>query len=599
MRNATRRWEPRSRPFVALVVLTAWFGSLLVAAPLDVARAASSIVDPTYATPPARGNAAAASFAFDLNADADPAQCQWVAGNDTVTLPPTGGWGACTSPYVPDLTSATDGFVTVWVRSVHTPPVILADPPTSTADIQPDPVPGDGRPATYDLDRIGPTLTVATGPAGPSAGGSKTVTWVVSAADTGSASGPVTCTLKLGTATFATGLCGAADAFPGSPLGADGSYTLTATSTDADGNTTVSGTLATYTLDTSGPALTLASGPTGPGKNASPTWSVTAAGGATVSCDLFLTPRSATPTATTSNCASFAPGALADGTYELEAKATDTAGNTRTQVMATYALDTVAPAISVSPASTSSTSPAAGWTVAIAAPDAGLTPTCTLTNGATSYGTGTGCGQFTSFALPTEGTYTLTASVTDAAGNTGTATGTWLYRGTPTVSVATAKTIGNSTSVDWAVSAPGTADLTCTLQGAAQPTATTVACAAGTVSTTLPNVEDTYTFTATAKDLGTGATGSGAATYELDTTPLPAFTVTGTSGDTISPAVSWAWTATGAASSCQLKQSGVASGTAVSPCTSPWTTPLTADGAWTLDVTLYDAAGNATVATSP
>ncbi len=601
MRSQSRLRSSRSRPFVALIVLTAWFGTLLSAAPLQQASAAA-VVDPTFTVAPSLGPSTNPTFEFSLNADADPAQCHVVPG--TSTVPPTDGWGSCTTGTTFAPTLSTDGDHRIWIRSVNTttaPDTSVTPTATITTTSY-----SNGISTPYRLDRVGPTFTLTSAPASP--GGSGAVSFVVDTAETPSVG--VTCTLTHTPATGATqltpisGLCQTTAApFPATPLSQDGSYVLTAQATDAAGNPASSGPLTTFVLDRTGPALTLASGPNGTGNTPDPSWTVTAAGGATVTCQLAGAAATATVFLAFSPCTAYRPGPLTDDTYTLTASATDGSGNTRTGVVATYLLDTARPTITVSPASNSSTTDAAGWTVTVG--DGGQAPTCVLTEASGgTFGSGTGCAQFSSFTLPREGSYTLTASTVDDAGNPASATGTWLYRAAPTVSVSTARPTGNTTSNTWTVTAPTTAALTCTLQRRSPTPAATpravVPCTAGSVTTPLPDGDGTYRLSASALDAATGATGSSFADFLLDTAPLPPFSVTGTGGDTDQTAVSWAWDATGSdTATCQLLLSDAASGAAVTSCASPWTTPLTSDGAWSLQVTLFDTAGNATVATGP
>ncbi len=612
MRAGGRSGTRRSRSAVALVVLTAWFGSLLVAAPLASAGAAA-VAPPTVVAPdPSAGNDSSPPFTLTPNNDGDPLQCAALLG--AASTPSDSDWGSCgagsaatstaTITYRPALT--TDGTWVVFSRSVHTSTVDAVPPDTATATITTTDYSAVAS-ATYAFDKTPPVLTLTSGPTGT--GGDPAVHWVVDSAESPPVA--VTCTLSpasaTSTATTQSGPCDGTAVFPSSPLTVDGTYVLTASASDAAGNLTTGQELARYTLDTTGPALTLTAGPTGAGRSDAVTWKVTAAGGRTVSC--VLTAASATSTvAQTADCASFPVTLPRDDTYTLTASASDAAGNARTQVVATYELDRVAPTISVSPASTSSTTAQAGWTVTVGA--GGLTPTCTMTSTTQgtgeTFGTGADCDQYTAFTLPREGTYTLTATTGDAAGNTASATGTWLYRTAPVVSVTTAKPTGNTTTVDWLVTAPATADLTCTLQLMA-PTLgadAQVPCTAGTVRTSLTAGDGTYRFTADALDAATLATGRGSADFLLDTQPLPAFTVGGTSGDIKDRAVSWSWTdpsgTVPATRSCLLVTTApVAATSTVGTCASPVAQSLTSDGTWHLHVTLYDAAGNATSADGP
>lgn len=613
---ASRRWGARSRPLVALVVLTAWFGTLLVAAPLSPAAAASTTVT-AVSGPTGPSNDPAPTFAFTLPLDTTttgaPVFDPVTSATSTVTITTTHSgrcrvsvtapstYDVCGSPNSPTgahtysppaLTTA--GSYTFYVHAVETTTtsttVERPNSPPSTTTGTPTVVvgsPDSSPPAPYVFDNVAPTLTLDTQPT--ATGKSTTPTWTFTA----EAGATVACRLVGGGATVNTANC----LSPYSPtLSVDGPYSFAVTATDAAGNTSTVGS--TYTLDRVGPTFTLTSGPTGPGKNANPSWTVTANGGEPVSCELFLG-AAATPTATIASCTGFAPGPLADGSYTLKATATDVNLNTSTATVATYDLDTAPPTIVVDPANRSTSTPAAGWTVTVGA--GGLTPSCVLTSPTgSSLGTGTGCGQFSSFTLPSEGTYTLTATTADAAGNTATATGTWLYRAAPTVTVRPPQATGFATTIDWTVTAPTTSTVTCALTTPTAPR-TPITCSSQTSPRTLLTAGDgTYTLTVTATDNATGAATSADGTYLLDTVAPAAFTVSGTSGARKILGVRWTWTATDVSTTCQLRSSDPSYVPAApAACVSPYTTDLPGEGTWRLAVTLSDAAGNSTTSLSP
>src|SRR3954454_20135258 len=86
----------RTRPLVALVVLTAWLGTLLV----TTATSSSAQLDPNstpHLTGPATGTSPSPSFTIDNVTPGDTLECGWSGPNDPLA------WGPCTdaSTYVP------------------------------------------------------------------------------------------------------------------------------------------------------------------------------------------------------------------------------------------------------------------------------------------------------------------------------------------------------------------------------------------------------------------------------------------------------------------------------------------------------------------
>ena len=131
-----------------------------------------------------------------------------------------------------------------------------------------------------------------------------------------------------------------------------------------------------------------------------------------------------TTTANASGAWSFTPSGLAQGAQTIVASETDAAGNTGTASL-TFTLDTVAPAVTVALASDTGSSSSDKITSNPALSGTGdANAVVTLTEGATVLGTTTanasGAWSFTPSGLA-QGTQTIVASETDAAGNTGTA----------------------------------------------------------------------------------------------------------------------------------------------------------------------------------
>jgi hypothetical protein len=204
---------------------------------------------------------------------------------------------------------------------------------------------------------------------------------------------------------------------------AAGSHTLQIKALDVAGNvSTVSST--TWIIDLTAPSLSISSSPANPinSANASLVFSATDSGGGTVasySCKL--------DGGSYASCTSpVSYTALADGSHTFYVKATDTAGNVSSVQTATWVSDTSAPTISITTPASNGTyvgaSSVAAMTVSGACSENGrnvsiagdITQTATCSGGSWSASL-----NISSLA---EGTVSITASHTDAAGNATTTT---------------------------------------------------------------------------------------------------------------------------------------------------------------------------------
>ncbi|MBK5306542.1 MAG: Ig-like domain repeat protein [Frankiaceae bacterium] len=521
-------WRARAQAGIALVVLTAWFGTLLVASPtLSPADAAPGDAGPAITPGPSSpGNDASPTWTFTL----DPATTSTSSTVDgttgdttTVTIDIThqaecavstttpSSYDACgTSGATPatltfsppaDLTVSDDyRFYVHDVRTTTTtttveyadgnpppPPAVVTDPPDPT---------DDAVSAIYTFDNVNPSVSLTQSP--PASGPTASVGWEFTANETAT----VTCVLS-GGPTSGSGPCGPSDpVFPGSTV-LDGSYTITATATDAAGNVGTAST--TYGQDTTGPVLTLAAGPTGPGTDGTPDWRVTADGGEQVDCSVTLDTVAVPALDGRCDLAAYPAGGLAaDGTYVLSATATDALANTTTTAMATYVLDRVAPALTVG--ATDTTDPTApSWTVSV--DEAGVVPNCRLT-GTGGFDTGlVGCGAMYTAPTLAEGTYTLTVTAADAAGNAATpVTRPYTYDVTDPQAPVLGGDSGyrNSSPISWTANpAPGDTDadhLVCVVTAPDSTTSTTDPCGPTLTVPLLASQEGLWTLSATAVD---------------------------------------------------------------------------------------------------
>ena len=121
-----------------------------------------------------------------------------------------------------------------------------------------------------------------------------------------------------------------------------------------------------------------------------------------------------------------AGAALADGNYNIQATVSDTAGNTTTTVTQTITVDTVPPTVTISTTDTTTNQPTQTISGHVTTTEAAAGATVTLfdtVNGITTQvGTaavGSGGAWSTSVTLSGNGTHSIVAQDTDAAGNTG------------------------------------------------------------------------------------------------------------------------------------------------------------------------------------
>ena len=217
---------------------------------------------------------------------------------------------------------------------------------------------------------------------------------------------------------------------------ANGAHSLTATATDAAGNTGVASAALSVTIDTTAPvAPTIASfstdsGTVGDGITNDNTLTLTGTAEANARSRSMTAPRClGSATANGSGAWSYTTAALANGAHSLTATATDAAGNTGAASAAlSVTIDTTAPvAPSIASFSTDSGTVGDGITndnTLTLTGTAEANSTVKVYDGATLLGSatanGSGAWTYTTAALA-NGAHSLTATATDAAGNTGVA----------------------------------------------------------------------------------------------------------------------------------------------------------------------------------
>ncbi len=455
--------------------------------------------------------------------------------------------------------------------------------------------------ASYTLDTTPPPAPVVTGPASPSLNTSPSFS--ITEAEPGttlscSLSGPIS--FPIPPARCANGLV-----LDLSGAGHDGVYALSVTATDPAGNVSSAGT-ATYTLDTTPPPLPVVVAPPSPSNDLTPTFTYSDSEvGVTLTCVLkdpgtAIVASGNCPVSGTFNTAADP----LDGTYRLTVTATDAAGNT-SSAGANWTRDTMPPP---APVVTAPPSPSNDLTPSFTVTDSetGVTFTCTLTGpGSSNVFTGT-CPLGNSFDLSGfgDGSYTLSVTATDAAGNTGPAgSDTYVLDTTappvPTIALlAPVLSPGNSTSPQFTVTdTEAGVSYVCSVSGVTPVPPSAITCGA-TTTIDLSGVgrDGDYTLSVTATDPAGNVSSAGTATYTLDTTPppLPVVVAPPSPSNDLTPTFTYSDSEVGVTLTCVLKDPGtaiVASGNCpVSGTFNTAADPL--DGTYRLTVTATDAAGN-------
>jgi hypothetical protein len=324
----------------------------------------------------------------------------------------------CSSPQDYVLTGQPDDTYSFRVRA--TDPTGNLGPATSSA---------------YTLDTSGPVSSVTSSP--PSPGSIRAAQWSFTAE-----SGATTeCELS--------GDGGAIEPFEpcSSPQAYDltgrddGPYTFSVRATDEAGNPGAPAS-DTYILDTQGPAVAITFAPESPGNDPTPVWSFTTELGATPECELS---RGGTVVSPWGGCLSPATYSLgAQGEYTLRLRATDEAGNTGPVEADVYILDTVGPAVSITPPDSPGNDRTPSWTFSTE-PEASAE--CELSDSGGVLRPLEPCSSPASYDLAglPDGAYTLRIVATDEAGNSG-PDGSSGYL---------LDTTGPATAIDFAPTSPG------------------------------------------------------------------------------------------------------------------------------------------------
>jgi hypothetical protein len=475
---------------------------------------------------------------------------------------------SCTNGYLGNLTGQVDGSYTLEVTAT--------DAAGNTTVVT----------ATYVYDTAAPSAPTVSGPVSPGNAFSPSWTFAVQAQTT------ARCRLVQGLTLGSWSDC-SGGTFTVNGL-ADGTYTVDVLVTDLAGNDAPLASSAAYTSDRTAPAAPTVSGPSGPGKNASPTWTWTGESGARATCRLDR--AGVIGSAVPCNSGTFSPTLTGDSTYVVVVQLTDAAGNPSVvTTSAVYALDTVVPAQpTVSGPSGIGNDANPVWTFTA---EAGAVTECRLVRAGVS-GAWSTCTSGQARALPNDAVYAFHVRVTDAAGNVSPVgvSAPYTYDGTaPATPVVTAPVSPSSSLTPaWLFVAEPGATAQCRLMRAGALVRDWAACTTPATFdlTGLPDASYVVEVRVTDPAGNTSATGTALA-YLLDTTPPDPPTVSGPAGPSTNAAPTFTWTGeAGAGALCRLVHDGVIQGPSAFACTTPYTAALDADGQWSLRVRLVDAAGN-------
>lgn len=423
-----------------------------------------------------------------------------------------------------------------------------------------------------------PTVTILSGPSGPTADATPTFGFQ----RTGG--GGVECSIDTGSASY--GPCSKALAHtPASNL-ADGGYTFRVRVSNSAGEQTAT---RSFSVDRTAPSVAVTGGPAGPTNVVRPTFTFNAEAGASVQCSIDA---GAADYGSCSAAAAHQPGAdLGQGSYTFRIRATDAVGNSSVATR-TFSIDTTKPAITITGGPSGPANlPRPTFTFN---PEAGATVRCSIDSGTPAFGACSGPGdQHRPAADLGQGAQTFRVEATDAAGNVETATRSFTV---DTIAPDTAITAGpgegatiTTAAASISFNAPGDpgASFECKLDGAGY-----APCTSPRNLTSLTN--GPHTFSVRATDAAGNVDPTPATrTFSVDTSDHTPPETTITSGPADGSTITTGSTSFGFQSNepgssfeCRLDGGGF------TPCTSPRALSGLADGSHTFQVQATDANGN-------
>ncbi|MEO6204256.1 MAG: Ig-like domain-containing protein, partial [Mycobacteriales bacterium] len=470
---------------------------------------------PVVTAPPSPAKVSAPVFTFTSDSDVTNL-CSLARGGVVVATA-----DGCRGSYTANLTGLADGDYVLTVRSTD-----AAGNATS------------GTSGAYTYDTTAPIPPSVTGPKGPSQNRTPVFTW------TGEIGAKPECSLQVeGGSPGGFVAC----ASPYQPtLNADGTWVLTVRLTDAAGNVSDPGSSGGYLLDTTAPAAPVVVAPASPGRDLAPSWSAAVESGAFTECRLI---------GPSGIAAAFAPCSLpmttpvgSDGTYTLEVRATDAAGNVSAVGSGTYVLDTVPPG---APNVADPTSPGRSRTPVVTfTTEPGTTTTCRVSKATTVITASAPCTSPATLDLAgqPDGAYTLSVRAVDLAGNVGPASTATYVLDTAAPAAPIMTLIAGSPSSDrspaYAFNYETGAVALCRLSGGLAA-ARDLPCT-NTLTVDLANAADgTYTLSVSARDLAGNVSPATTTTYLLDSTAPVAPKVVGPATPGANRAPVWKITASG------------------------------------------------------
>ncbi|KFE63709.1 Large repetitive protein [Hyalangium minutum] len=388
----------------------------------------------------------------------------------------------------------------------------------------------------------------------------------------------------------------------------DASHTVSATATDATGNTGPSSATHTFIVDTTAPAAPVVTAPANGSRtnNNRPTYTGTAEPNSTVTVIVDGTSVGTAVADGSGNWSFPQPTALTDASHTVRATATDAAGNTSvSSATHTFIVDTTAPAAPVvtAPANGTTLSDSTPTYTGTAEPNSTVTVIVDGTPVDTVVADGSGNWSFTPVVPLADGPHAVKATATDAVGNISldSATNTFMVdTGGPAAPIITAPANGSITN-DNTPTYTGTAEANSTVTVIVDGTSvgTAVADGSGNWSFTQPTplADASHTVKARATD-AVGNTGpeSTANTFTVDTAApaAPMVTAPANGSTTSDNTPTYAGTAE-PNSTVTVIVDGTSVGTVVADGAGAWSftqpTPLT-DASHTVKATARDAAGN-------
>jgi hypothetical protein len=304
-----------------------------------------------------------------------------------------GAWAACTTPYA--LAAVTEAQHTLSVRARDLSGNVDATPATYT----------------WTVDRTAPTATISTGPANP----------------TNQTSAAFTLTSNESNVSYECSLDGAAyavcTASPSFTVGA-GAHSLVVRATDQAGNVSAPSAAWDFTVDTTAPTATIATGPSSPTRQTSAAFTLTSnESPVSFQCSLDGAAYLACPASPTFT--------VAEGAHSLVVEATDQAGNVSLPSAAwNFTVDTTAPTATIATGPSSPTNQtSAAFT--LTSNEANVTYQCSL-DGAGYLA----CPANPSFTVA-QGAHSLVVQATDQAGNVSAPSAAWNFTVDTTAPTAT------------------------------------------------------------------------------------------------------------------------------------------------------------------